>query len=46
MLATLIGYGRGMGLELDWLVIRGDHEFFTVTKRLHNGLYGGPRRWR
>ena len=37
-----IGYGRGMGLELDWLVIGGDPEFFTVTKRLHNGLYGGP----
>ena len=42
MLATLLGYGRGLGLESNWLVIGGDHEFFTVTKRLHNGLYGGP----
>ena len=31
MLATLLGYGRGMGLESDWLVIGGDHEFFAVT---------------
>ena len=42
MLATLLGYGRGMGLASDWLVIGGDAEFFAVTKRLHNGLYGGP----
>ena len=42
MLATLLGYGRGLGLESDWLVIGGDHEFFVVTKRIHNGLYGGP----
>ena len=42
MLATLLGYGRGLGLGSDWLVIGGDPEFFTVTKRLHNGLYGGP----
>ena len=42
MLATLIGYARGAGLQADWLVIEGDVEFFTVTKRVHNGLYGSP----
>jgi trehalose synthase len=42
MLATLIGYVRGIGLEADWLVIAGDPEFFAVTKRIHNGLYGSP----
>ncbi|HEU5490661.1 MAG TPA: hypothetical protein VFU84_07690, partial [Gaiellaceae bacterium] len=42
MLATLLGYARGAGLEADWLVIEGDLEFFTVTKRVHNGLYGSP----
>ena len=42
MLATLIGYARGAGLQVDWLVIEGDLEFFTVTKRIHNGLYGSP----
>jgi trehalose synthase len=42
MLATLIGYARGAGIETEWLVIAGDLEFFTVTKRIHNGLYGSP----
>jgi trehalose synthase len=42
MLHTLVGYILGAGLETDWLVIDGDPEFFAVTKRIHNGLYGGP----
>jgi trehalose synthase len=42
MLHTLVGYMRGAGLEGDWVVIEGDLEFFAVTKRVHNGLYGGP----
>ena len=42
MLATLLGYVRGIGLEADWLVIDGDPEYFAVTKRIHNGLYGSP----
>jgi trehalose synthase len=42
MLASLVGYALGAGLETDWLVIDGDLEFFAVTKRVHNGLYGGP----
>jgi trehalose synthase len=42
MLQTLLGYARGVGVEAHWLVIQGDAEFFTVTKRLHNGLYGAP----
>ena len=42
MLASLVGYALGAGLETDWLVIGGDPEFFAVTKRVHNGLYGGP----
>ena len=40
MLATLIGYVRGIGVEAEWLVIAGEPEFFAVTKRIHNGLYG------
>jgi trehalose synthase len=40
MLATLIGYARGAGLEAEWLVISGEPEFFAITKRIHNGLYG------
>ena len=42
MLATLLGYVRGIGLEAEWIVIAGDPEFFAITKRIHNGLYGAP----
>jgi trehalose synthase len=40
MLGTLVGYGRGSGIDARWLVIEGDPAFFEVTKRIHNGLYG------
>jgi trehalose synthase len=42
MLQTLLAYARGAGVDARWLVIQGDPAFFTVTKRIHNGLYGGP----
>jgi trehalose synthase len=42
MLQTLLAYGRGAGLDIRWLVIDGDPEFFTITKRLHNHLHGCP----
>lgn len=42
MLQTLLSYVRGAGIDARWLVIDGDPEFFTITKRIHNGLYGGP----
>jgi trehalose synthase len=42
MLQTLLAYGRGAGLDVRWLVIKGDAEFFEITKRIHNGLYGSP----
>jgi trehalose synthase len=41
MLQTLLGYVRGTDLEAAWLVIEGDPAFFAITKRIHNGLYGG-----
>ena len=40
MLRSLIGYVRGAGLDARWVVIDGDAEFFTLTKRLHNRLHG------
>jgi trehalose synthase len=40
MLQTLLAYGRGAGLDIRWLVIKGDPAFFEITKRIHNGLYG------
>jgi trehalose synthase len=42
MLQTLLAYGRGAGLDTRWLVIQGDPDFFEITKRIHNGLYGSP----
>jgi len=42
MLASLLAYVRGLGIDARWLVIQGDHAFFEITKRIHNGLYGTP----
>src|SRR4029453_532022 len=41
MLQNLLAYARGAGVDARWLVIKGDAGFFGVTKRIHNGLYGG-----
>ncbi len=40
MLHVLLGYIRGLGIDTRWLVIDGDPDFYDVTKRLHNRLYG------
>jgi trehalose synthase len=42
MLQTLLAYARGAGIDARWLLIEGDAEFFGITKRIHNGLYGFP----
>lgn len=31
---------RSLGIKADWQIIRGDRDFFTVTKGLHNALQG------
>lgn len=40
MLHTLVAYAAGTGIDIRWLVVGGDAEFFTVTKRIHNRLHG------
>ncbi len=40
MLRSLLGYTRGAGLDTRWVTIKGDPEFFRITKRLHNRLHG------
>jgi trehalose synthase len=40
MLAVLVGYSRGAGLDARWLVMQGDAEFFAITKRIHNRIHG------
>lgn len=42
MLATLLAYGRGAGVDTRWVVITGDQKFFAITKRLHNALHDAP----
>ncbi|MGZ8763943.1 MAG: glycosyltransferase, partial [Acidimicrobiia bacterium] len=40
LLQTLLAYTRGVGIDARWVVIAGDADFFAITKRLHDGLYG------
>jgi trehalose synthase len=40
MLAFLLGYQAGAGIDVRWVVIEGDDDFFEVTKRLHHHLHG------
>ena len=40
MLKPLIGYCRGAGVDARWVVIDGEPDFFTLTKRIHNRLHG------
>jgi len=40
MLQPLVRYARGAGIDARWHVIRGNPEFFRLTKRLHHALHG------
>ena len=40
MLQVLVGYILGAGVAVRWLVIVGNPDFFSVTKRIHNRLHG------
>jgi trehalose synthase len=40
MLRSLVGYVRGAGLDMRWIVAPGSPDFFRITKRLHNRLHG------
>jgi trehalose synthase len=40
MLHTLLGYARGSGLDVRWMVPEAPPAFFTFTKRLHHMLHG------
>ena len=42
MLQSLLAYAQGAGVDARWAVIRGDPDFFRVTKRIHNHLHGAP----
>lgn len=40
MLAPILAYARGIGVDARWVVVQGDAPFFVITKRLHNRLHG------
>jgi trehalose synthase len=40
LLQTLLAYAKGAGIDARWIVVEGDPEFFRITKRIHNHLYG------
>jgi trehalose synthase len=47
LLQSLLAYARGAGVDVRWLTVAGNPEFFRVTKRIHNHLHesegdGGP----
>jgi trehalose synthase len=39
---TLIPLMQDAGLNVEWRIIRGQEEFFNVTKTIHNALQGAP----
>jgi trehalose synthase len=40
---TLVPLMQDAGLDVEWRIIRGADEFFSVTKAIHNALQGDPR---
>jgi trehalose synthase len=40
MLQVLVGYTKDLAIDIRWLVIGGDGEFFRITKRVHNRIHG------
>jgi trehalose synthase len=40
MLQSLLAYAKGAGVDARWVVIEGDPDFFSITKRIHNHLHG------
>src|SRR3954452_9267453 len=47
LLQSLLAYARGGGVDVRWMTIAGNPDFFRVTKRIHNRLHesegdGGP----
>jgi len=40
MLSSMLPYAVGAGIDCRWVVVAGDDDFLTVTKRLHNALHG------
>lgn len=42
ILTRMLPLLKQLGLDTRWDVIKGDERFFSVTKKMHNGLHGVP----
>ncbi len=42
MLHSLLAYARGAGVDVRWMTISGNPDFFKITKRIHNNLHESP----
>jgi trehalose synthase len=42
ILTRMVPLLRDLGIETTWDVIKGDQEFYNVTKAFHNALHGAP----
>ena len=42
ILRRLVPLKRELGIDASWEIVEGNPEFFSVTKRFHNGLQGAP----
>jgi trehalose synthase len=42
MLASLLGYVKDFGIDVRWLVVGGDEDYYAATKRLHHRIHGEP----
>lgn len=44
LLESMVGLFGSLGLECEWLDLRGDDAFFAATKTFHNAMQGEPQR--
>jgi trehalose synthase len=42
MILSLVPLLNDVGIETEWKILQGEHDFFTITKNFHNGLQGEP----
>ena len=40
ILGRLVPLMNDLGIEADWRILHGSHDFFTITKKFHNALQG------
>lgn len=45
ILNALVPLMNDLGMHTEWRVIKGNNEFFKVTKTMHNGLQGMTTEW-